>query len=436
MRIETIEDVVAAQLCAGCGACAYASPERFEMIDCLEHGRRPRRRPGAASEDDGDALGMCPGIGLAQRPETFPPDLVDELLPGWGPVLELWEGFASDGELRFAASSGGASSALALHAIERRGMHGLLHIRARRNVPVLNESVLSHTRDELMAATGSRYAPASPCDRLQEVEDAPGPCVFIGKPCDVAASAMARRRRPQLDEKLGLTVAIFCAGTPSLAGTLELLRRMGATDPSRVESLRYRGMGWPGPASAVFRDASGERRNAEFSYAESWGAILQEYRPWRCKVCADHSGEFADVAVCDPWYQEISPDEPGRSLILVRSERGREAVRAALDDGYIEAELVGAEKLPASQPMMLLSRGASWARIWTCRFLGVAAPRYRYMPQFRFWLSQLDLKEKGRSIIGTVRRIRSAGLRRRISCEPYDPGGNRGERDGDADLPG
>jgi len=435
MRIETIDDVVARQLCAGCGACAYASPESFEMIDSLEHGRRPRRRPDAANGDDGDALEVCPGIGLAQRPETFPSDLVDELLPGWGPVLELWEGFASDGELRFAASSGGASSALALHGIEKRGMHGLLHIRARRDDPTLNESALSRTRDELMAATGSRYAPASPCDRLQEVADAPTPCVFIGKPCDVAASAKARLRRPELDEKLGLTIGIFCAGTPTHAGTLEMLRRMGATDPRRVESVRYRGRGWPGRAVVVFRDASGERRSAELSYAESWGEILQEYRAWRCKVCADHSGEFADVAVCDPWYQEISPDEPGRSLIVVRSERGREAVRAALRDGYLEAERVAADRLPASQPMMLLSRGASWARIWTCRFLGVAAPRYHHMPLFRFWLSQLDLKEKGRSIIGTVRRIRSAGLRERISCEPYNPGGACAGRDGDADPP-
>jgi coenzyme F420 hydrogenase subunit beta len=421
MRFEEIDDVVARQMCAGCGACAYASPDTFEMIDSLEHGRRPRRKREAAARGDGDALEVCPGIGLAHRPETFPPGLIQGLLPGWGPILELWEGFASDRELRFAASSGGASSALALHAIERRGLYGVLHINARPDLPFLNGTVLSRSRAEVLAATGSRYAPASPCDELGKVVAAPAPCAFIGKPCDVAATAKARLRRPELDEKLGLTIAIFCAGTPSLEGTLEMLRQMGTGEPARLESLRYRGNGWPGRATAVFRDASGERKSSELSYQESWGEILQKYRPWRCKVCGDHSGEFADIAVGDPWYREISPDEPGRSLILVRSERGREALRAALSDGYLEAERVAAGVLPASQPNILAGRGAVWGRIWACRLLGLAAPDYRGMPMFRFWLRRLSLREKAASILGTLRRSRRMRLGSRISCEPYEP---------------
>ena len=46
------------------------------------------------------------------------------------------------------------------------------------------------------------------------IQNAPAPCVFIGKPCDVAAVENVRRLRPALDEKVGLTIAIFCAGTP------------------------------------------------------------------------------------------------------------------------------------------------------------------------------------------------------------------------------
>ena len=37
-------------------------------------------------------------------------------------------------------------------------------------------------------------------------------------------------------------------------------------------------------------------------------------------MCADHTGEFADIAVGDPWYRPHLDDEPGRSLVLARSE--------------------------------------------------------------------------------------------------------------------
>jgi coenzyme F420 hydrogenase subunit beta len=418
-RVRSIQDVAASQMCCGCGACASLD-ERLEMIDVLEHGRRPRLRHGAPSAPvAGEALAACPGISLAHL-DPFPAGHDPALAPAWGPILELWEGYAADPELRHAASSGGAASVLALEAIERRGFHGVLHIAARPDVPYLNRTVLSRTRAELLAATGSRYAPASPCDRLGAVEAAPSPCVFIGKPCDVAGAAAAARRRPRLAERLGLTIGIFCAGTPSTRGTLEMLRRMGIDDPSKVTSVRYRGLGWPGRARATAVGPAGGRE-ASLSYDESWGEILQKHRQWRCHVCADHTGEFADIAVGDPWYREIPPDEPGRSLILVRTERGRAALRDALASGALVAERVGGEILDASQPNLRATRGAVGARVLFSRLLGAAAPRYRGFSLGRGWWRDLTPTQKLRSVTGTLSRVFRRRLRGRAAMEEYRP---------------
>ena len=231
--------------------CAYVQPEAVEMVDDLDAGRRPVMRPLPGGEQPTDrALAACPGVGLTHDPD--PEGVIDEVRQAWGPVLEVWEGYATDPEVRLAASSGGAATALALHCIEHEGMHGVLHIRARVDVPYLNETVMSRSRPELLAATGSRYAPASPCDRLDLVRDAPAPSVFIGKPCDVGATAKIRRHDAELDQKLGLTIGIFCAGTPTTRGTLEMLAAMGIDDPDRLTGLRYRGNGWPGMARADF----------------------------------------------------------------------------------------------------------------------------------------------------------------------------------------
>jgi coenzyme F420 hydrogenase subunit beta len=422
-HIASIRDVAERQLCTGCGVCAFVQPDDIRMVDDLDAGRRPMvRRTDGQDVDTSAALRACPGAQLGHG--GLPEDIIPELRAMWGPVLEVWEGVAGDPVIRKAGSSGGAATAFALDAMERRGYAGTLHIRARSDVPYLNETTLSTDRDALLAATGSRYAPASPCDRLDLIRDADAPCVFIGKPCDVGAVAKVRAGDLALDARLGLTVAIFCAGTPTTRGTLELLERLGVDDPDdQLVSLRYRGNGWPGLADAEVRtDGGTEHRTA--TYDESWGEILQRHRQWRCYVCADHTGEFADIAVGDPWYREIEPGESGRSLILVRTERGRAALRAALASGALSAEPVAADRVPASQPGLRKVRGAVWGRLVASRLLGVPAPRYQGLPTFGAWWSELGWADRLRAVFGLERRIRRRGLRHRHPVRPLESPGS------------
>lgn len=407
LALRHIRDVAEQQLCCGCGACAYVDPANITMIDAPE-GRRPRvnATTGAAAPE---ALAACPGQQLTHSFDRRDPDLIRELLPAWGPVLEVWEGYAGDAEIRYAGSSGGAASALALYCLEQGGFAGLLHVAARPDAPYLNHTVLSTRRDEILAATGSRYAPASPCDGLQRIEDAVQPCVFIGKPCDVAGATMAAQQRPRLAERLGLTIAIFCAGTPTNESVLALLRRVGVPDPAAVLSLRYRGLGWPGHYVVRFRTERGQVEERSLTYADSWG-LLAGGRQWRCNVCPDHTGEFADIAVGDPWYRDIPPDEPGRSLILVRTRRGQVLLRAAVAAGYLRAERAAAHILPDSQPNLLRARALNWGRLLGLRLWGIPVPRFRRLPMAWLWLTQLGLSDKLRSVFGTSRRIRTYGL--------------------------
>jgi coenzyme F420 hydrogenase subunit beta len=421
LKIMNVSDVATSHLCCGCGVCAYLAPEQIAMADVLDEGRRPLLQGQSTRGTQLDqALAACPGYSLEHRFDPRNPALIHELTPAWGPVLAMWEGYAADDEIRFAGSSGGAATALALYAIEKAGMHGVLHIAARPDVPYLNHTVMSTQRSQLLENTGSRYAPASPCDGLQMIEDAPAPCVFIGKPCDAAGAHEAALLRPALAEKLGVSIALFCAGTPTTQGTLEMLKSMGVDDPSQVESIRYRGMGWPGKATVRFRTPDGVATR-ELTYQDSWGAILEKHRPWRCRVCVDHTGEFADVAVGDPWYRPIPDGEPGRSLVLARTERGRKIILQAIEAGYLVLQPAAPSVLRASQTAFPATRGKVWGRIWTSRLLGMPAPRFGNMPMFRFWCSELSIADKIRSIIGTARRIWGRGLRSRSTLQPFEP---------------
>ncbi|MEH6475004.1 MAG: Coenzyme F420 hydrogenase/dehydrogenase, beta subunit C-terminal domain [Sneathiella sp.] len=411
-KINSIDDVVQYQLCTGCGACAFVEPLRFEMDDDLDIGRRPFLKEDAVAES-GKALTACPGANLTHEFDRNSKELIPELIDGWGPANNVWEGYSAIPAIRHGGSSGGAATALSVFAIEKKGFAGVLHTNANKNIPYLNETVFSRTRDDLQSTTGSRYAPASPCDGLGKIMQENGPSVFIGKPCDVAAVHKARIQNPELNEKVGLTIAFFCAGTPSTQGTLDLLKEMGIEDPTKVKSLRYRGNGWPGRWTAVYHDADDTEKMASLTYAESWG-FLQKYRQWRCYICPDHTGEFADIAVGDPWYREVEPDESGKSLIVARTESGRKFVLEAEKAGYIKLEKNEASLLPKSQPNILVSRGNVWPRIIILRLLGAAIPTYTGFVFLRFWLKKLNWTEKRQSILGTIIRVFRKNLRHRI----------------------
>lgn len=384
------------------------------MVDALKLGRRPWIKAPLDPREEREALAGCPGIGLTHGEELEAPELIEDLKPAWGPVLEVWEGHASDPEIRYAGSSGGALTAISLYCLEQANFHGVLNTQTRPEAPYLTETRLSVSRSDLLACTGSLYAPASPCERLHLIEDAPAPCLFVGKPCDVAAAQKTMTLRPRLKNRTGLTVAMFCAGTPSTQGTIEMIERMGIVSLDQVASVRYRGKGWPGEATV--RSKSGKERRE--SYACSWSQ-LQKHRQWRCYICADHTGQFADIAVGDPWYREIGPGEAGESLILIRTERGREIFRAAREHGYLEVAPVAPVILPRSQPDLLRTRATLWPRLLVLRLFGAAVPRYRGMPTFRFWWLLLGFQAKFQSIYGTIARVFRKGLRQRISYSPW-----------------
>lgn len=355
-------------------------------------------------------LRVCPGAETKYRSMGACEGTDAQLFEDWGPVLEVWEGHAIDSDLRFRGSSGGLVTALALYGIERGGMGGALHVKAHKDIPYLNESVISGSREELLAGSGSRYAPASPCDRLADIERSPEPIIFIGKPCDIAAANRAAQQRPQLRDKLGFTIGIFCAGVPSIQGTFDLMRHLGAADPGKVRELRYRGHGWPGRMTVVESGPNGRTREASISYDEGWGNILQKKRQWRCHVCADHTGELADLSVGDPWYRATTPNDPGKSLLIVRTERGRRILREAIVAGYVAVERRAPSILPRSQPNLIRARGSMWGRLLTLRLIGAAYPRYPGLRLFRVWRTGLNSREKAQSFYGTALRV----IRRRL----------------------
>ncbi len=420
---KTVRGTVDWRLCLGCGVCAYLCPEqKIGLHDFASEGIRPV----VANEGCGTCrvcLDSCPGLAVDHRALLQRPGLIPEVRAAFGPVLEIWEGYATDAEIRHVGSSGGILSALSLYCLERESMHGVLHVGQHPQNATANQTRMSRSREEILACAGSRYAPASACDRLALIETAPAPCVFIGQPVEVTALRRAIALKPSLESKVGLTLSFFCAGSPATQATLDLLRQRGI-DPEAVATLRYRGRGWPG-MFGVERKLPETRFEPLMTYRESWG-FLQRYRPFAAHLFPDFSGEDADIASGDPWYETVKEGAAGSSILVVRTERGRSLLRRAVQAGYLELRPAEPWKLLKSQENMIRKRRAIWGRLAALRLLGVPAPRFHGFNLFGNWL-QLPFKEKLKSVLGTARRALRRGMRR---PHPLTPPGEPGKQEG------
>jgi coenzyme F420 hydrogenase subunit beta len=401
LKLKNVIGVAEWRLCVGCGACHAICPEgNIQLVDVMGEGIRP-----ILDADDckfcGTCLKGCPGLhGSAGINHVMGHALGTEVRKRWGNVEELWEGYAADPEIRFKGSSGGLCTALSIYCVDKGLAGGVVHIGADPEAPLKNKTFRSTTPQELIERTGSRYSPASPCDSLKLIEEAVEPSVFIGKPCDVGGLRLVQGLRPVLAQKTALAIGFFCAGTPATQGTLELLRTH-SVDPASVCAFRFRGMGWPGMARAHFKNPSA--KPFELSYQQSWG-FINRYRPFRCHLCPDLTAEAADISVGDPWYREVGDDEPGQSLILIRTERGQEVFHQAMKHGCVIAQKCAPNVILKSQHNLLTKRQAIWGRLLAMRFFAIPRPELSGFHLFENW-QDLSVKEKAKSFLGTAKRI-------------------------------
>jgi coenzyme F420 hydrogenase subunit beta len=183
--------------------------------------------------------------------------------------------------------------------------------------------------------------------------------------------------------------------------------------PQTVADLRYRGYGWPGHFAPTRK---GETEPCgRIPYRDSW-KFLQAHRPWAVHLWPDGTGELADISCGDPWYEKPDGENPGFSLIAVRTEKGREIVAGAIKAGYLHLTPAEPWKLVKSQQYLANKKAATWGRLLAMRLFALPVPSFPGAKLFACWRS-LPFKEKLKSTLGTARRIFQRKLYRRLQLD-------------------
>lgn len=393
-------DVLQSGNCSGCGACVVAGAAERLALDDDGHLRpvpaKPDPRRGRSRAVLAD---YCPALAVA-RPAPPAGATVD---PDFGAHIGVWAAHATDPQVRWAASSGGALTAIAGAALMTGTVREVVSVSGEAGT-TRSRARVARTEPEVVECASSRYAPVSTLEALAGREDLRA-LAIVARPCEAAALRQLTAGSPDAP----LILSFFCAGVPSQLATDLLIERLGCA-PQDVATVRYRGNGWPG------RFTVGDGRGLTYtaSYEDSWGRALGPTVQPRCKICVDGVGESADVVAADLWEADehgypLFEDAPGQSLLIARTQRGQSLVEGACSAGYLIAEGTDLEQARAVQDLQVNRRRHLIGRLLGRRLAGRAVPRYRGFQLWRWLL--MDPLGNIRQARGSFARARHSGPR-------------------------
>ena len=393
----TVTRVLRGELCTGCGLCAGVAGDAIRMISEAPGYSRPRLMGATPARAEQAIAAACPGAVVQSWTGS------ERVHPYWGPWRQVFTGAATAPGVRFEASSGGAISALLIHALETGLVDRVLHIAADPADPTRNALAVSRTAAEVIARSGSRYTASSPLAEIDAALGEGGSMAFVGKPCDASALRRLAGVDPRVARHVPLIMSFFCGGIPSHDGVGRILKAL-EVEPASVTAFRFRGRGWPGNCVAERSD----QPPAEMTYARSWGDYLSKEVQFRCKICPDAVGGAADIACADAWYGDEggypSFDEAdGRSLIVARTEIGERLLRQALEAGALAAEPLDIGQIDRMQPSQARRKRLVLARVAALPLLLQPWPTMAGL-----WVAAAALRapplEALRNFVGTLRR--------------------------------
>ena len=347
---QNVSQIAAARLCNSCGGCLGVCPSRAIRYEETTGGYLLPVVDEAACSHCGLCADICPGAG-------FGPSLLASLPddPFAGRALESYVGKAADQRLFGNSQSGGVVAALLAHALESGLIKGAVTVSMESGTPPRPMVRIARSRQDIAASQKSKYCPVPLLSFLRDLGVEDGPLAVVGLPCHVHGLRNILERRPKWRSQIAFTIGLVCDRTQTYAAVDYLLAKSGV-DGKIPALLHFRDKsvsGYPGDVHVMSDNGSSVVMPAAVR-----AQVKNHFTPARCRLCFDKMNVFSDITVCDPHGLAGCDREAGESMFVVRTQVGRELVRAAMAGAAVHSRPV--EYGEALLGQHIKSKKASW----------------------------------------------------------------------------
>ncbi|MBP9838576.1 MAG: Coenzyme F420 hydrogenase/dehydrogenase, beta subunit C-terminal domain [Proteobacteria bacterium] len=388
--LRSLAQIIENDLCHRCGSCIGICPTGVLGVDSEEF---PVVKNLSACTDCDLCVKVCPGD------EFNVPQFTEELYPEKPDIKDVYGSFingylshSTDPVIREKSTSGGFVSALLMSLIENGEIDGALVIAADPETKFKGIPKIARTKEEIFAATKSKYAIVPTNTALKEIREVPGRYAIVGLPCQIHGYHKAKELDKRIKERVVLTIGLLCHAAIE-HDPLKLLFENLGDEKKEVERFIYRVEKHPGSSYAVMKDGRyvpvlfPKAKGYQPTAIEMMNILYRLYTPMRCMTCYDSMVEFADIAVGDPWMPTPSSEidfYKGFSYLITRSERGEKMLHKAHQAGALNLLKLSRESAKTSNYAMgSEKRRRAFRLLETRKRQGLPVPNYGFdIPKF------------------------------------------------------
>lgn len=339
MDIKTVRLTVDNNLCCGCGVCRGVCPK-----NCISWERKDGLFLPVIDEDAcvncGLCASVCPGLGHSYEPKETAAKTVT------GTVLECFNAWSKDAELRHVSASGGVISTMIQYLLASGKYDGAFCLDSYDYRNQLKTQL--YTAEDVVAgwsessAPKSRYLPVSHENAVFYMkENRDKRLILVGTSCAIRGLQSAVKKL-NLNRNQYLFVGLFC----DKVFNYNVLKYFEDTYAGKgaLEALHFKNKesgGWPGDMKFF-----PENRDAFYVPLEERAKAKAYFMPERCLYCVDKLNACADISLGDNYTGK--DDSPlGSNSVIIRTEAGL-AVWSAMQD-VLEIRPIGIADIQKAQ---------------------------------------------------------------------------------------